>query len=145
MAIRTQAFLSLGGLPDRTSSEDRAMVYRAETGGLVVRYCDRMRTRVSGRLRGRAKGGMAECLRQRMYDNDPHADQAMLSPQLLAQLWSDAMIGRMFPYPDRSTPQGPRMRASDLETALPILAQLTTDIIRPQFAEWLLHNRVVAA
>lgn len=145
MAMRVQAFLAVGGLPDRPCSEDRAMVYRAETAGLVVNYCDGMRARVSGRLRGRAAGGMAECLRQRMQDEDPYADQAMLSPKLLAQLWSDAMYGSPQPYPDRSTSPGPRMRASDLETALPLLAQLTTDIIRPQFAEWLSRKRVVAA
>ncbi|MBU2957623.1 glycosyltransferase family 2 protein [Paracoccus sp. 1_MG-2023] len=145
MAIRADAFISVGGLPDLHHSEDRAMVHRAEMGGLVVRYCDAMKARVSGRLRGRAIGGMAECLRQRMSDADPLADQAMLPPELLAKLWRDAMAGRGVMFPDRSRPHGPQMRASDLEAALPVLTHLFDETIRPQFDDWQSRNRVVAA
>ena len=136
LAIRADAFRAIGGLPPRRHGEDRALVHHAAHSGLAVRYCDMMHARVSGRLRGRAEGGMAECLRHRMQDADPLADRAMLTPAQLAQLWEAALAGDTTPFPDRSLPQGAPARASDLEARLPVLARFVEDRVRPDFAAW---------
>lgn len=136
MAMLSDRYLEIGGLPVRDSGEDRALVYRAETHGLRVRYSNDMHAHVSARLMGRADGGMASCLRHRMQDDDPFADQAMLLPETMRDMWMDAMSGRVRDYPDRSIPAGPRLRASDLEARLHDLTVLLEETVRPDFAAW---------
>lgn len=136
MAIRADRYRHIGGLPALCSSEDRALVHLAGTHGLAITYSRDMRARVSGRLDGRAAGGMAECLRSRMQDDDPLADQAMLAPEFLAMLWQRARTGLLTVYPDRSLPVGRRLRASDLEAALPRLRAFVDTTVRPQYADW---------
>ncbi|TGN59751.1 glycosyltransferase, partial [Paracoccus liaowanqingii] len=118
MAIRADRYLAVGGLPRMDHSEDRAMVHRAEADGLSVRYVSEMQARVSARLQGRADGGMAACLRHRMQDHDPLADQAMLPPGLLGRLWAEALAGDLATYPCRSLAPARHLRASDLEAGL---------------------------
>lgn len=140
MAIRADALQAIGGMPVARSSEDRALVHRAESCGLTVRYDERMNAAVSARLHGRAEGGMAEALRQRMQIPDPPADQAMLPPAVIARLWADAAAGLAPPFPSRAEPVGPRQRISDLEAALPDLQRLVEGTVRPQ----LRRHRVAA-
>lgn len=141
LAIRAECYLAAGGLPALFSSEDRALVHLAERHGLRIVYAPGMRARVSARLRGRAVGGMADCLRSRMSDADPLADQAMLSPDVLRALWQGALRGDVRPYPDRSEPFGPRLRASDLERNLIPLRSFVEQTLRPRFDEWKLIYR----
>ncbi len=137
LAIHAHAYRAIGGLPWVDSSEDRALVYRAETHGLSVHYAWDMSARVSARLRGRAVGGMADCLRERMHSSNPLADQAMLPVAVLRELWSQAASGRAPLFPDRSIPCGPRMRASDLETNLGELQSFVDTTVLPDFAQWM--------
>lgn len=132
LGIRADCYSLIGGLPPVRSSEDRAMVHRAETHGLVIRYAEDMGTVVSGRLNGRAEGGMAETLRQRMHDQDPLADQAMLPVHVLAELWAHAAAGYGPLFPNRAVPVGTRLRASNLEAELPGLRDLVELTVRPQ-------------
>lgn len=141
MAIRADCYQAIGGLPRVRSSEDRALVHHAEVHGLVVRYADEMNATVSGRLHGRAEGGMAEALRHRMQDEDPQADQSMLPVHLLAELWDRAVGGCPLPFPSRARPVGTRLRASDLEAGLPTLERLIIEAVRPQL---LLHQEQAA-
>ncbi len=136
MAIRADRYRAIGGLPALDFGEDRALVFRAEAHGLNVRYSADMTARVSGRLQGRADGGMAACLRHRMQDIDPMADQAMILPDTLRAMWADAMSGTIRAYPDRSVPAGPPLRASDLEARLPDLSALVDGTVEPDFARW---------
>lgn len=144
IAIRADAFAAIGGLPAVPSSEDRALVHRAGCHGLSIRYAKDMHAQVSARLDGRAAGGMAECLRRRMVENDPPADQSMLPVAALRRLWARAMAGYREPYPDRSAPVGRRMRASELEHHLPELSAFVTGPVRDDFARWLDRARTVA-
>ena len=137
LAIRADAFRGIGGLPAVDSSEDRALVHRAECHGLTIRYAEDMCVRVSARLHGRAQGGMAECLRRRMCDGDPPADQAMLPVDVLRNLWARAMAGGPIGFPDRAQPSGAWLRASDLERALPELDRFVGGTVRPDFARWM--------
>lgn len=136
MAIRSDCLRMIGGLPDVASSEDRALVHRAEEMGLSVRYDSTMHAHVSARLYGRARGGMAETLRARMVDPDPLADQAMLPVDVLAHFWISAISGLTLPFPNRAVPYGRHLRASDLERDLPDLERLLSETVRPAFAQW---------
>ncbi|RDD95664.1 glycosyltransferase family 2 protein [Paracoccus pantotrophus] len=138
LAIRADAYRAIGGLPVVDAGEDRALVHRAETHGLRIRYADDMCVRVSARLHGRAQGGMADCLRQRMCDGDPFADQAMLPWDMLRRLWMRAMVDRPAGFPDRARVWGTRLRASDLEQGLPELDRFVSGTVRPDFARWVL-------
>ena len=70
-----------------------------------------------------------------MQDDDPLADQAMLAPEVLA-VWQRARTGMLTVYPDRSLSVGRRLRASDLEAALPRLRAFVETTVRPQEADW---------
>ncbi|MFC0201211.1 glycosyltransferase [Paracoccus rhizosphaerae] len=131
LAMRTSTYDAIGGLPPVGFGEDRALVHRVEAQGLRVRYCPAMRAAVSGRLDGRAVGGMAACLRARSLSPDPVADQAMLTRPHIESLWEAARDGQHVLWPDRSVPHGPAQRASDLERALPGLAVFLAEEVRP--------------
>ncbi len=60
----------------------------------------------------------------------------MLLPEMMRDMWMDAMSGRVRDYPDRSIPVGPRLRASDLEARLHDLTVLLEETVRPDFAAW---------
>lgn len=70
-----------------------------------------------------------------MQDDDPLADHAMLAPEVLT-MWQRARTGMLTAYPDRSLPVGLRLRASDLEAALPRLRAFVETTVRPQEADW---------
>lgn len=144
IAIRAEAYAAIGGLPPVPSSEDRALVHRAERHRLRIRYAPDMHAHVSARLFGRAKGGMAECLRRRMIDPDPLADQAMLPLPVLRRLWARAMAGHAPLFPDRAVPCGQRLRASELEQRLPALAAFVDRQVRPDLARWMGRARAEA-
>lgn len=137
LAIRADVYRRIGGLPAVASSEDRALIHRAERHGVPVHYSHDMRAKVSARLQGRAKGGMAECLRERMRDSDPLADQAMLPLKVLRDLWADALAVPDSIFPDRAVSIGHRMRASDLEKGLPPLTDFLQGVVRPGFHRWM--------
>lgn len=132
LAMWTRSYDAIGGLPAVTSSEDRALAYQVEAQGLRVRYCDAMRSSVSARLDGRAEEGMAACLKARLLTADPWADQSMLPVPQIVALWDAAQAGRPVLWPDRSVGHAPRLRASDLEAALPELSAFVSDVVRPQ-------------
>ncbi|WP_405401879.1 glycosyltransferase [Paracoccus sp. Ld10] len=142
MAIRADSYISIGGLPARDHSEDRALVHLAEMKQLRICYASSMTARVSARLNGRAEGGMAACLRHRMQHQNPLADQAMLPPELLQRMWAEAMATGHAPYPCRCDPPGLRLRASDLEAAYPALCALVEQTVRPDIARLAQSGRV---
>lgn len=132
LAIRAECYRQIGGMPEVRSSEDRALVHRAEQHGLRIDYAPAMTVTVSARLCGRAEGGMAETLRSRISDPNPLVDQAMLPLPVVRQLWHAAITGRPLPYPSRADTGGwSRLRASDLETALPDLRDFVRRNVRP--------------
>lgn len=60
LALRVSTYRAAGGIPPIASGEDRALVEAAVAGGARLRHPDDVWTRVSGRLDGRASGGMAD-------------------------------------------------------------------------------------
>lgn len=73
-AFRMPLYDDVGGFPALPSGEDRAFAERADLQGWQVRHSTRPRVQTSGRLEGRAPGGMAEALRFRIHAPDPLVD-----------------------------------------------------------------------
>ncbi len=63
LAVRAAAYAMLGGIPAIPCREDVAFVAKARRAGLRLRHAPDVRVQVSARLNGRAKGGMADCIK----------------------------------------------------------------------------------
>ena len=75
LAVRADAFWRVGGIPDIQSGEDRAFVRALWMMDLRVRHDPAMEVTVSGRVVGRAEGGMAGAIRRRMVQQDEFTDE----------------------------------------------------------------------
>lgn len=74
LAIRTDALRGIGDFPEVACGEDRLLVSQLEAHGRKVRHDCHTRVRTSGRLFGRAAGGMADTLRLRLKAPDSACD-----------------------------------------------------------------------
>jgi GT2 family glycosyltransferase len=74
IAIRTSVLRRIGGVPCLHSSEDRAMIGRLRLIDARVRHDPKIRVVVSGRIEGRAPGGMADTMRRRIVKQDEFID-----------------------------------------------------------------------
>ncbi len=74
IAVSVRAFHRVGGIPAVPSGEDRAFVRHLWMMDAHVRHDPAIRVSVSGRIIGRAKGGMADAIRRRMQQQDEYAD-----------------------------------------------------------------------
>ena len=74
LAVRLSAYRSVGGLPEIPSGEDRALVSAIERGGYRVRHDPSVVVKTSGRLIGRAHGGVADTIRLRCDHPDAPCD-----------------------------------------------------------------------
>ena len=83
LAIRAPLYAALGGLPMPASGEDRALATLCRRGGRRVVAAPDARVTASCRLRGRAAGGMAGALRERIAMDDPPCDEALVPPAVL--------------------------------------------------------------
>jgi cellulose synthase/poly-beta-1,6-N-acetylglucosamine synthase-like glycosyltransferase len=71
IAVTREAYLRVGGLPRVPLGEDKALVAELIRHDAKIRFCPEVRVTTSGRLDGRAPGGVADTLRLR--SNDPAA------------------------------------------------------------------------
>ncbi|MBR0665460.1 glycosyltransferase [Roseomonas hellenica] len=76
VAITAQAWKRIGGLPRVATGEDRALCAAVQRAGLTLRHEPEARVTVSCRLDGRAHGGMAQTM------NDRLAGAAIADPAL---------------------------------------------------------------
>jgi len=76
LALTCATLEAVGGIPFVACGEDRALAARLRGRGEYVCYADDISVAVSCRLSGRARGGMADTLRQRLFDPDPPCDEA---------------------------------------------------------------------
>ena len=65
MATRLSTYRTIGGMPDIATGEDRAFAEAVLAHDLVVRHDPDIVVVTSGRLEGRAKGGVADTIRLR--------------------------------------------------------------------------------
>ena len=75
IAVSVAAFDRAGGIPAIRSSEDRAFVRALWMLDAKVRHDPMIEVTVSGRIHGRAEGGMADAIRRRMIQQDEYSDE----------------------------------------------------------------------
>jgi hypothetical protein len=82
LAVRADVYAAVGGIPALPFREDLAFVSRVKGAGYRVRHSLDVRVRVSARLEGRARGGMADCIRGWMRAEEsglPHLVEAPIA------------------------------------------------------------------
>ena len=99
LAVRRDVFLAAGGVPSVRSGEDRALVDALRRIDAHVRHDPDVTVTVSGRIDGRAAGGMADTIRRRIRCQDAALDSALepvshrirrvASRRLLRLAWSN--------------------------------------------------------
>ena len=75
IAITRDAYLAVGGLPRVPLGEDKALVAELVRLDRKIRFCPEIRVITSGRVEGRAPGGVADTLRLRSKDPDAFCDE----------------------------------------------------------------------
>jgi GT2 family glycosyltransferase len=74
LAVSVAAFNRVGGIPSVSSGEDRAFVDALQRIDARIRHQPAIKVTVSGRIVGRAEGGMADAIRRRMVRQDEFTD-----------------------------------------------------------------------
>jgi len=77
IAMTTKILSAAGGAPRVPHGEDRALVARFRLADAKIRHAPDIEVPVSGRLNGRAQGGMAESLSRRARQPDRETDAAL--------------------------------------------------------------------
>jgi hypothetical protein len=74
LAVRVDACRRIGGIPAIPAGEDRAFVRALWMMDARVRHDPAIQVVVSGRIIGRAEGGMADAIQRRMIQQDEYTD-----------------------------------------------------------------------
>ncbi len=77
IAVRKSAYLRTGGIPAIPSGEDRAFLDLLRCIDARIRHAPEVSVTVSGRIHGRAAGGMADTIRRRMTTPDTFLDDGL--------------------------------------------------------------------
>jgi GT2 family glycosyltransferase len=79
IAVRAVAYRAAGGIPLVPLGEDRAFIDALRRQDARIRHAPDISVVVSGRVEGRARGGMADTMRRRIRQQDTYVD-ALLEP-----------------------------------------------------------------
>jgi GT2 family glycosyltransferase len=85
LAVRTDAYLAVGGFPDIAHGEDQQLVDSIDAAGYGVARTCQVTVTTSGRFRGRAGGGLADLL-LRLQRDQTRAGAGLESHQRSAEL-----------------------------------------------------------
>jgi hypothetical protein len=77
LAVTVAAFERVGGIPPMVSGEDRGFAEALRRTDARIRHDPAIRVMVSGRIEGRAPGGMADTIRRRMERQDEFTDAGL--------------------------------------------------------------------
>ncbi len=77
IAVSRAAYHRAGGVPAVALGEDRAFAQALRRVDAAVRHAPEVQVVVSGRILGRAVGGMADTIRRRLVAPDPNLDDAL--------------------------------------------------------------------
>ncbi len=81
IAVGAAVYRAVGGMPHVPHGEDRALIDALERRDCKVRHDRTLEVIVSGRVVGRAEGGMAATIARRMLVQDRWADDRLEAPQ----------------------------------------------------------------
>jgi hypothetical protein len=77
LAVTLEAYRRAGGIPPMPAGEDRAFVEALRRVDARIRHAPEVRVAVSGRIIGRAAGGMADTIRRRLARPDEMLDERL--------------------------------------------------------------------
>jgi GT2 family glycosyltransferase len=77
IAVTVAAFRGAGGIPPVASGEDRAFIEGLRRFDARIRHAPTVAVTVSGRMQGRAAGGMADTIRRRIVQQDEFTDSTI--------------------------------------------------------------------
>jgi GT2 family glycosyltransferase len=77
IAVRRDVLHLAGGPPQVATCEDRVLIERLRLVDARIRHAPDLMVQVSGRLEGRASGGMAETIKRRMIRQDVFTDEKL--------------------------------------------------------------------
>ena len=77
LAITREAYRRVGGLPNVPLGEDKALIAELSRHDARIRFCPDIQVTTSGRLNGRAPGGVADTLRLRSIDPGAFCDETL--------------------------------------------------------------------
>jgi hypothetical protein len=83
IGITAAVFRRVGGVPRLPSGEDRALIKALRMIDARIRHDPSMRVVVSGRIEGRAPGGMADAIRRRILQQDEFVDDSIEPARLV--------------------------------------------------------------
>jgi hypothetical protein len=93
IAVTLEAYRKAGGMPVVSPGEDRAFVEALKKTDARIRHAPEIAVTVSGRISGRAIGGMADTIRRRLFRQDIFIDD-QLEP--VCHALKRAMLRRAF-------------------------------------------------
>ena len=79
LAVTLPAYRIAGGIPLVSPGEDRAFVEALKRTDAIIRHASEISVVVSGRIVGRAIGGMADTIRRRLVEPDQFLDEQLES------------------------------------------------------------------
>jgi GT2 family glycosyltransferase len=77
IALRSDVLRLAGGPPQVAACEDRILIEKLRLVDARIRHAPGIRVQVSGRIEGRAAGGMAETLARRLHQQDALTDDKL--------------------------------------------------------------------
>jgi GT2 family glycosyltransferase len=77
IAVTREIYLRIGGLPPVPLGEDKALVRELSRHDAKIRFCPNIQVVTSGRVHGRAPGGVADTLRLRSLATNACCDEAL--------------------------------------------------------------------
>jgi hypothetical protein len=125
IAVRAAVYAKVGGVPALSVREDLAFVSLVRAAGYRVRHPLDVRVRVSARTKGRAFGGMADCLRMWASAEAAAKPHLVEDPTRIAARLRMRRRLRMSEEPARLGKDG---RSLDVTTRLPLSSELGTSI-----------------
>lgn len=107
IAVRSDVYRAVGGMDALPFREDIAFVSKAKAAGFRLRHAPEVTVTVSARTHGRARGGMADCLRNWMRQEEEGIPLLLEAPEAVE---SRLRLRRSIRDLDGMTPQLVRRR-----------------------------------
>lgn len=97
IAVTLDAYFKVGGFPNVPMGEDRAFIAALKRMDARIRHSPDVRVVVSGRVDGRAVGGMADTIRRRLANSDEVMDERFEPARIATQrAWIRGLLRKIW-------------------------------------------------